>query len=159
MAAIMFVYEVYVIVLALTGVAVAEYLFHRVVGTSYLEARAELEQLVREYSRVRNASDKRVRRRAGKLHSRIVLLQRRVRRHAMLRLGLLTPVYLGAVVVFTLRPVVFPSLCCIPALTLSPSEGSCVTVSSLVAALAFLVSLPMIQYDLIGILMLKKARQ
>jgi len=159
MAAGMLVYEVYVVALALMGVLVAEYLFHRVVGISYLEARAELEQLVHEYRRVGDTGDKRVKRRAGKLYSRIVLLQRSVRRYAMLRLALLTPVYLGAVVVFTLRPVVSPSLCCIPGLTLSPGGGGCVTVSSLVAALAFLVSLPMIQYDLIGILMLKKARR
>jgi len=159
MAVDVLVYEVYIVALALMGVIIAEYLFHRITGLSYIEARAELEQLVREYRVVEGVSDKRGKRRAGKLYSRIMLLQKSVRRYALLHLGLLTPVYLGAIVVFTARPVVFPSLCCIPALTLTLSKGACVTVSSLIAALVFLVSLPMIQYDLVGILMLKKARR
>ncbi|KSW12378.1 hypothetical protein CF15_06485 [Pyrodictium occultum] len=149
-------YEAYVVLLALLGVAAAETIFYRVAGAAYLEARVELEQLLSTYRSLRGRGDKRAQRRAGKLHSRLPVLQRTVRRYALLRLSLLTPVYAAAVIAFTIRPVLFPSACCIPALTLGGS-GVCVAPSGLVAALAFLASLPVVQYDLVGVLMLKKA--
>jgi len=154
------VYEVYVVMLAIIGVLVAEYLFYRIAGSSYLNARAELERIASDFRNIEHTTDKRVRRRVGKLYSRIASLQGMVRRYTLLRLGLLTPIYLGAITVFTLRPIPLPSLCCIPVLTLVPGDSDvCVTVPSLLAALTFLISLPIIQYDLVGILMLKKARQ
>ncbi|ABM81155.1 hypothetical protein [Hyperthermus butylicus] len=158
MALTLLLYELYIVLLVLAGLALTEYMFYRIAGKWFFRARAELEILVEEHRRItRSIGGKKDRRKLGKIRARAYTLSGSVRRFTLYRVLMLIPVYVLFSVVFLVRGVAVPVEYCIPFFSFT-YEGACVTTTGHIAVLSFLVGLPLVQDDLIAVLMFKKAR-
>ena len=149
------VYELYLVGLAFAVLALEEWLFAAMAGRRYLEARAEAELLIR---RLREGGGSR--RSASKALARLQVLQASLRRLMLVRLALLFPFYTLAAAVVMLRAglALLPVNCCIPGLTVRAGEA-CVTTSPMLLALSFLAALPLVQEDLVLLLLLHPRRR
>jgi len=139
-----FLAELYLVLLALLGLLAADLVASSVAPT-YLRDRAEAQWLLRE---LRSSK----RRAKPRLVARVEELRRRLRRAALARIAVLTPVYaaLGVGALANAWPV--PLSCCIPFFSLRIGEEGCVSSSAFVAAFAFLAFLPLVQEEAVFLL-------
>ena len=158
MALTLLAYEVYIVLLVLASLVLTEYMFYKIVGERFFPAKAELEILVEEHRRIaQSAGGKKDKRKLSKIRARAFALSSSVKRLTIYRMFLLIPIYVLFSVVFLVRGVFVPVEYCIPFFAFT-YEGVCVTTSGHIVVLSFLVCLPLIQDDLIAVLMFKKAR-
>ncbi|MET1129030.1 MAG: hypothetical protein ABWW70_06900 [Thermoproteota archaeon] len=148
-------YKLYLVVLITLGLILSEYLYAAAVGPSYITSKAYLEGTVAEARRLQSEATPRARKRLAKLKTRLAAFQSTVKRYTLYRLAALTPIYIGTLVVFILRPIALAVPCCIPGLTFQ-YEGGCLTLAATLAAAMFLALLPITQEDLVLVLMFKR---
>ncbi len=143
MGAGFFLAELYLVLLALLGLAAAD-LAVAGLAPSYLRDRAEAQAVAEELRAARRRPKPRLVARAGEL-------QARLRRAALARMAVLTPIYvaLGVGAIVNAWPV--PLRCCIPGISVE-IHGACVSSSALVAAFAFLAFLPLLQEEAVFVL-------
>jgi hypothetical protein len=158
MAVSLLAYEAYVVLIVMLGLLAAEYFFYSIVGRSFFEAKAVVEYAAMERRRLLTGRGKSALRRLEKLRARVHTVAGSVKRYTIVRMVLLLPVYILFSLVFLLRGIPLPVRYCIPLISFS-FEGSCVTTSAHLAILTFIAALPIVQEDLIAVLMFKKARR
>jgi hypothetical protein len=158
MAISLLAYEIYVISVVLISVVIAEYFFYSIAGRGFFEAKALLEYATAERRRLQSERGKSAVRRLEKLRAKVHTIAGNVKRYTMIRMALLLPVYVFFSLVFLLRGIPIPVKYCIPLISFI-FEGQCVTTSAHLAVLMFIASLPVVQEDLIAVLMFKKARR
>jgi hypothetical protein len=150
-------YEAYIVGLAFVMIVFEETLFASVAGTEYLRARAEAEELVK---RLRDEAP-RSRRSVSKALTRLRVVQASLKKLLLLRLVLLLLVYLSAALFTAFRAGlhILPVGCCIPGLSVPVGdEGGCFTTVSLLLASSFLAALPLVQEDVIVLLLRRPGR-
>ncbi len=152
-------YEAYVVGIVFLGVVAAEYFFYSIAGRSFFEAKAVVEYAAIERRRLAGTTGGKGRvRRLEKLRARVHTVAGTVKRYTIMRMILLLPVYVLFTLTFLVRGIPLPVRFCIPFLSFT-FEGACVTTSAHLAILAFIAALPIVQDDLIAVLMFKKARR
>ena len=153
-------YELYVVVLTFAAILAADYFFYTLAGPGFYRARAELEYAASERRKLASsgARGKSQARKLGKLRIRAHTVAGLVKRYTIIRLLLLLPIYVLFSIVFLVRGVAIPVKYCIPLISFE-FEGACVTTSAHLAVLTFIAALPVVQDDLIAVLMFKKGRR
>ena len=142
MAAWLLASELYLALLAALGLVVAD-LAVSAVAPSYLRDRAEAVALAEEA--------KKSKRPRPSLVARIEETQRRLRRAALTRFAVLTPVYAALGIAALLQAWPVPLNCCIPGISLKAGHG-CISGSSMIVALGFLSFLPLVQEEAVFLL-------
>jgi hypothetical protein len=151
-------YEAYIVLLTLAAVLAADYFFYTLAGLDFFRAKAELEYAAAERRRLERVRGKSQVRKLGKLRIRAHTVAGVVKKYTIIRLILLMPVYVLFSIVFLARGIAIPVRYCIPFISFE-FEGICVTTSAHIAVLTFIAALPVVQDDLIAVLMFKKARR
>jgi len=146
-------FEAYLVLVSLGVLVAADLGFALFLGREYLEARAEAEILVRELRG--GGLSKRA---AAKRAARLEAAKARLRRLGVARLLVLGPAYAAAAVLSLAYAVPLPAPCCIPGITVK-AGGVCVTSSALLVALAFLAGLPLVQEEVVLVLLASRARR
>jgi len=136
--------ELYLVALAVLGLLAAD-LVVAGVAPSYLRDRAEAQAVLEELRGGR-------RRAKPRLVARVEELRRRLKRAAAARMAVLTPIYVALGVGALARAWPVPLSCCIPGLSVEVPGAGCVSSSALVAALAFLAFLPLVQEEAVFVL-------
>ncbi len=134
--------ELYLVAIAALGLVVAD-LAVSAVAPSYLRDRAEAVALAEEA--------KRSRRPRPSLIARMEETQRRLRRAALTRFAVLTPVYAALGIAALLQSWPVPLSCCIPGISIEAGKG-CISGSSMIVALGFLSFLPLVQEEAVFLL-------
>ncbi len=149
----LFLYEAYLVALAVMSLVAAELVARALLGSGYLEAKAEAEQLVEELR-----GGQLPRRRRTKYVARLTLARRRLRRYVLARLAIITPAYAAVSLAALMRPAGVPLGCCIPGIAVE-AGGACVSVTPLLVALAFLTALPIVQEDVVHLYLYLRSRE
>jgi hypothetical protein len=144
LASEVFLAELYLALLAVVGLVAAD-LAVSGVAPSYLRDRAEAQAVLRE---IRAGGRRRPR---PRLVARAEELRARLRRAALARMAVLTPVYAALAFGALTHAWPVPLNCCIPVVSVR-GDGVCYSSSAFVAAFAFLAFLPLVQEEAVFIL-------